>query len=105
MLSLLTGARRPNELAMSWDEVNLERGEWRIPETKNGTSQSVPLVPDAVEILPARKKLAACADSQFMFPGSGESGHLVEPKKAWIIIDLPHMFARWLVMAACRSTS
>ncbi|MGF6635239.1 tyrosine-type recombinase/integrase [Paraburkholderia sp. MM6662-R1] len=86
LVSLLTGARRSNVLAMSWDEVNLERGEWRIPETKNGTPQSVPLVPDAVEILHARKKSAACADSQFVFPGSGESGHLVEPKKAWQII-------------------
>ena len=51
-----------------------------------GRTQSVPLVPDALEILQTRKKSAACADSQFVFPGSGESGHLVEPKKAWKII-------------------
>lgn len=86
LISLLTGARRSNVLAMSWDEVNLERGEWRIPETKNGTPQSVPLVPDAIAILEARKKSAVRADSQFVFPGSGDSGHLVEPKKAWKII-------------------
>lgn len=86
LISLLTGARRSNVLAMTWAEVNLERGEWRISETKNGTPQSVPLVPDAIEILKARKRSLACADSPFVFPGSGESRHLVEPKKAWKII-------------------
>ncbi|CAG9190877.1 tyrosine-type recombinase/integrase [Burkholderia vietnamiensis] len=86
LMSLLTGARRSNVLAMRWDQVNLERAEWRIPDTKNGTPQSVPLVPDAIAILEARKKLAVCAESPYVFPGSGESGHLVEPKKAWKII-------------------
>lgn len=86
LISLLTGARRSNVLAMSWGEVNLERGEWRIPETKNGTPQSIPLVPDAIGILEARKKSAVCAESEFVFPGSGDTGHLVEPKKAWKII-------------------
>ena len=83
LMSLLTGARRSNVLAMSWDQVNLERAEWRIPDTRNGTPQSVPLVPDAVAVLEARKKSAACAESPFVFPGSGETGHLVAPKRAW----------------------
>ncbi|TDQ93255.1 tyrosine-type recombinase/integrase [Paraburkholderia silvatlantica] len=86
LISLLTGARRSNVLAMNWNDVNLERAEWRIRETKNGTPQSVPLVPDAIAILEARKNSAACSDSEFVFPGAGESGHLVEPKKAWKII-------------------
>ncbi|MFP3477991.1 tyrosine-type recombinase/integrase [Burkholderia ambifaria] len=86
LMSLLTGARRSNVLAMRWDQVNLERAEWRIPDTKNGTPQSVPLVPDAIAILEARKKLDVCGGSPYVFPGSGESGHLVEPKKAWKII-------------------
>ncbi|WP_126242826.1 tyrosine-type recombinase/integrase [Burkholderia gladioli] len=86
LMSLLTGARRSNVLAMRWDQVNLERAEWRIPDTKNGTPQSVPLVPDAIAILDVRKALAICAASPYVFPGSGETGHLVEPKKAWRII-------------------
>lgn len=85
LISLLTGARRSNVLAMNWDHVNLKRGEWRIPETKNGTPHSVPLVPDAVTILEARKATAS-DDIPFVFPGPGKSGHLVEPKKAWNII-------------------
>lgn len=86
LMSLLTGARRSNVLAMRWDQLNLARAEWRIPDTKNGTPQSVPLVPDAVAVLQARKNSAACAQSPFVFPGSGETGHLVEPKKAWKVI-------------------
>ena len=72
---------------MRWEQVNLDRAEWRIPDTKNGTPQSVPLVPDVVPILRARDKERG--DSPFVFPGSGEAGHLVSPKKAWrIILDM-----------------
>lgn len=84
LVSLLTGARRGNVLAMRWDQVNLDRAEWRIPDTKNGTPQSIPLVPDVIAILRARDKERG--DSPFVFPGSGEAGHLVSPKKAWRII-------------------
>ncbi|HVW64206.1 MAG TPA: hypothetical protein VHB01_04265 [Nitrosospira sp.] len=31
LLSLLTGARRSNVLAMQWADVNLDRGEWLGP--------------------------------------------------------------------------
>lgn len=86
LISLLTGARRSNVLEMRWEQLNLERATWRIPDTKNGTPQTVPLVPDAVEILRDRKVLAECAGSPFVFPGDGVTGHLVEPKKAWKII-------------------
>ncbi|VVE48950.1 recombinase XerD [Pandoraea communis] len=84
LVSLLTGARRGNVLAMRWDQVTLERAEWRIPDTKNGTPQSVPLVPEVVTILRARD--AKRGNSPYVFPGSGEEGHLVSPKKAWKII-------------------
>lgn len=80
LLSLLTGARRSNVLAMKWHEVNIERGEWRIPVTKNGTPQTVTLSPEACEILKARKPTE---EALFVFPSHGKSGHLAEPKKGW----------------------
>ena len=40
LISLLTGARRSNVLAMRWQDINFERAEWRIPMTKNGTPNS-----------------------------------------------------------------
>ena len=36
LLALLTGARRGNVQAMRWEELNLERGEWRVLDTKGG---------------------------------------------------------------------
>jgi integrase len=86
LLSLLTGARRSNVLAMRWDEISLEDAIWRIPNTKNGTSQNVPLLPEALEILNLRKAEQArgkAKRSAFVFPSYGESGHLMEPKKGW----------------------
>lgn len=79
LIALLTGARRSNVLAMQWREVNLDRAEWRIPVTKNGTAQTVTLSPQAVEILKGR---IGCNDV-WVFPGTGKTGHIMEPKKAW----------------------
>lgn len=85
LLALLTGARRANLLAMRWAEINLADSVWRIPDTKNGTPQNVTLSPEAVTILQARKE-AAKPDAVFVFPGTGASGHIEEPKKAVIRI-------------------
>ncbi|MGZ8094992.1 MAG: tyrosine-type recombinase/integrase [Methylosarcina sp.] len=79
LMSLLTGARRANVLAMRWDQVNFERAEWRIPETKNGTPQTVTLSPEAIQILHNRNS----TKSPFVFSGEGKTGHLVEPKNCW----------------------
>jgi integrase len=80
MLSLLTGQRKSNMLAMRWDELNLSRAEWRIPKTKNGEPLTVHLPPQAIDILQTRN---AQSDSEWVFPGSGKAGHLADPKKAW----------------------
>lgn len=82
LISLLTGARRTNVLGMRWVDVSLERGEWRIPLTKNGTPQTVTLTPEAQEIL-ERRQAANANESEFVFPGPGKTGHLMEPKKGW----------------------
>lgn len=95
LLSLLTGARRANVLAMRWNQINLAEGIWRIPDTKNGTPQNVTLSPEAAAILTMRKENA---DGPFVFPGDGASGHLMEPKKGWLRIfdrdELTQLMAR-----------
>lgn len=80
LISLLTGARRSNVLAMRWKDINFDRAEWRIEETKNGTPQTVTLSPEVIEILHNRKHSDGAV---FVFPGSGKSLHLEEPKKGW----------------------
>ena len=80
LMSLLTGARRANVLSMKWSDINLDRAEWRIKVTKNGMPQTITLSPEAVDLLRNRISVEA---SSYVFPGSGKSGHLVEPKKGW----------------------
>ena len=82
LMSLYTGGRRANVMGMRWKDVSLDLELWRIPgdESKNAEPMIVPLVQEALEILQRRKASTA---SVFVFPGSGKSGHLQEPKKAW----------------------
>ncbi|RON06245.1 tyrosine-type recombinase/integrase [Pseudomonas brassicacearum] len=84
LIALLTGARRSNVQTMTWRDLNLDEGVWRLSMTKNGTPQNVTLSPEATEILRMRKTHAE--KSPFVFPGTGKTGHLVEPKKAWATV-------------------
>lgn len=83
LIALLTGARRANVSSMCWADVDLVAGVWRIAKTKNGTPQTVTLSPEAITVLEARK---GSGDSPFVFPGTGRTGHIVEPKKAWAVL-------------------
>ncbi|WP_375162927.1 tyrosine-type recombinase/integrase [Pseudomonas sp. LS44] len=69
---------------MGWHDIDQEAGIWRIGMTKNGTPQNVTLSPEALAILKARKQ--AANGSPFVFPGTGKTGHLVEPKTSWATI-------------------
>jgi integrase len=80
LLALLTGARRSNVASMRWADVSEERGEWRIERTKNGDGQTVALSPEAQAILKQRRE---SRDGDYVFPGEGKRGHIVEPKSAW----------------------
>ena len=82
MLSLLTGARKSNVLEMKWEDINFDEKIWYIKETKNGTSQRLPLSENAIEILQARLEIKG--KSSFVFASvESKTGHLVEPKRAW----------------------
>ena len=92
LLSLLTGARRANVLAMRWQDVNLDRAEWRIPDTKNDTPQTITLTAEAIDVLKKQKAVNeanakaegdAATRGVYVFESHGKSGHLEEPKKGW----------------------
>jgi integrase len=84
LISLYTGARKSNVLAMRWHHVDLNLRLWMLPgeEMKNTESMIIPLLDQAAEILQRRKKEAT---SVFVFPTPRQSktGHFAEPKKAW----------------------
>lgn len=79
-LSLLTGARQGNVLAMRWDQIDDVGKFWHIPETKNGEPVTIPLGQQELDILATRKRLPG---NPWVFPSHGKTGHLVEPKRGW----------------------
>jgi integrase len=107
MISLLTGARKANVLAMRWCDINFKGATWIIPglESKNGQPHTIALTKQELEILERRR---ARTKTEFVFPGDGVTGHLVEPKRAWARIlkrakiqnlhlhDLRRSMASWM---------
>lgn len=80
LLALFTGLRRENVCAAAWDELDLERGTWSVPdnEMKNGEAHVAYLSRYVREILLERYQERTC--DTWVFPGRGKTGHLVEPK-------------------------
>ncbi len=83
LLLLLTGARKGNVQAMRWRDVDLDSRLWRIPnnQSKNRDSLTIVLSPESVGIL--RRRRVAVDGAEYVFPGFGKTGHVVEPKMAW----------------------
>lgn len=108
--ALLTGARRANVQSMRWADVNLDRGIWQIPgQVSKSKRAMVTFLPEqVVDRLRARRK--ADPDSEYVFPGDGMTGHLVEVKNAWKRItkaagltdakfhDLRRSLASWMTL-------
>ncbi|HEY9793549.1 MAG TPA: site-specific integrase [Candidatus Obscuribacterales bacterium] len=69
-------------------QIDFELMTWRIPITKNGDSQTLPLTPNRLEIL-RRRKSDGAAHERWVLPSdragrkTGVRGHLVSSKKAW----------------------
>jgi integrase len=81
--ALFTGARRSNVLAMRYEDIDYDERLWRIPETKSGLPQLVPLVQSMIDMLKARHRQIG---TEWVFPSTGTTGHLVEPKKGWKVL-------------------
>ena len=81
LLSLLTGARRINVMSARWEDIDLSRAVWRIPDesSKNGDVMTVTLGAEAVQIFEVRNP----QKTGFVFPAQSASGHITPPKKRW----------------------
>lgn len=78
--ALLTGARREEVLSMQWQDVNLTRAEWRIPQTKAGRPHVLPLPQPLVAVL---RELPRTEQSPYVFQDRDGTAHLVNVKGAW----------------------
>lgn len=80
-MCLWTGCRFSNVAAMRWDEIRYDTKTWHIPDTKNNTSQHLPLTSEALAVLQRR---AQKRKGNWVFPSiRSDSGHITKVDKAW----------------------
>ena len=83
---IFTGARKSNVMSMRWEDLRFENKTWTIPgeSYKNGEPFTAVLVDCVMDILEKRKKNTT---TKYVFPSpTSVSGHMEEPKKAWLSI-------------------
>ena len=79
LLLILTGLRRQEAAALTWDCVDLKAKTLTVTDTKNREDHTLPLSDFLLAMLERRGSNAA---GKFVFPGEGRTGHMVEPRKA-----------------------
>jgi len=77
LLLLLTGLRRGEGLGLRWSDIDLEARTLSITETKNREPLLLPLSDFLAELFTERRRLV---DGEWVFPGTGEHGRLMEPR-------------------------
>ena len=97
-LLVLTGCRRNEILGLRWDDLNVDTGEMRLPDSKTG-ARMVPLTSAAADVL---NGLARTPDNPWVFPGKKKGTRLVNINDSWDRVrtragvrlhDLRHTFA------------
>lgn len=95
---LLTGARRDEGAALTWDRVHLSDDpaecSWHLDVRKRGEPITLPLSSQAVELLRARRvaadKLAADTEtepSRYVFPSWSKAGRIMDARSAMASIS------------------
>lgn len=97
---LLTGLRRREAEPLRWTDVDLAGATLRIADTKGGRPLEIPLSDHVLALLRRREG----EGGRFVFPGTGRTGHIVEPKsvcqtiaKHSGIVASPHALRRTFV--------
>ena len=78
LLLLFTGLRRREAAQLRWRDVDLVGKTLTIKDTKNHQPHTLPLPDFLFDLLSARQEAGT---SDFVFPGDGAGGHMVDPKK------------------------
>lgn len=79
-LLLLTGARKSELLFAKWENVDLDRKAWFIPETKTGKPRHVPLSQAAIDLIKALPTFDKC---DWLVPNPETREPFVSIKRAW----------------------
>lgn len=100
-LYLLTGARKSELLQARWSEIDRDRAELRIADTKAGRTHYIPLSAAALVLL---DQIPREPGNPYILPGRGPSAasdkakapaHLVNISKPWLRVKTAATLARW----------
>ena len=78
-LLLLTGVRRSEGFQLRWSDIDLRNKTFIIQDTKNHNPLSLPMGSFLYKMFKERKKTSK---SEWVFPGTGRTKHIVDPKGA-----------------------
>lgn len=79
LVTLFTGMRRSEVLALNWENIDLLGRTLSIPTTKNGDPLTLPLSDFLHGLFKNRRQLTG--NSPWVFPSESASGHIQETKK------------------------
>jgi len=77
---LLTGMRKGEVLNLRWTDIDFERREIRLDDTKSGHSHYVPLSQEAIEVL---QSIPRVAENLYVFCGHIKGRPLINIQKPW----------------------
>jgi len=78
LIAIFTGMRRNEIASLRWENIDLVGRSLHIPSTKNGDPLDLPLSDFLIGLLRARQQ--AAGPSEWVFPGTGKHGHIIETK-------------------------
>jgi len=84
LLTIFTGLRKQEGLQLKWSNVNMIDRSLTITDTKNGKPHTLPLSNFLHSLFEQLQKRRI---NEYVFPGPGEAGHLVEPRKQLDFIE------------------
>jgi integrase len=79
LVALFTGMRRSEIARLKWEYIDLEGRTLTVPTTKNGDPLQLPLSEFLHQLFVTRRD--DDPEGEWVFPGRGKSGHMVETKK------------------------
>ena len=89
IMLMLTGARRMEIAALTWDRVNIDKDDpsqcwFHLPDPKSGREVYLPLNSQAVVILQGRKRVKG---NPHVFPTRSKAGHIGDPRAPFELIS------------------